>query len=74
MAKTETEEEKAQRELVEGIASNIEDLAKSVRSLLGGRLQQKTLEILLAHSTKMNRSQVASVLDAIKNLDKNYLK
>lgn len=68
----ETPEQKQQREMVEGIASNISDLAKSVRSLLGGKMKRKTIEILLAHSTKMTRKQVGNVLDAIINLEGDY--
>ncbi len=70
----ETEEEKVQREMVEDIASNIAGLSKSVNSLLGGRLKEKTIIVLLAQSTKMSKGQIAEVLDAIKNLSKEYLK
>ena len=74
MANKETEEQKAQREIVEGIASNIESLAKTVKSLLGGRLKTETIVILLANSTKLPKYQIEAVLDALINMDRDHLK
>lgn len=74
MAKKETEEEKRAHEMVEEIASNIASLGRSVTALLSGRLKQKTLLILLAHSSSLSQNQVARVLEALKNLETTYLK
>ncbi len=70
----ETEEEKKSREMVEEIASNIAMLSRQVTALLTGRLNRKAILILLANSTRMTQGQVDTVLDAISNLEKTYLK
>ncbi len=69
----ETEEQKRDRENIEAIASNISALANSVRTLLGGKLKQKALVILLAHSSGLYQHEVTKVLEALQNLDKDWL-
>lgn len=72
MAK-ETEEQKVQREMIEGIADNISELAEAVKKLLNGRLKKKAIYILLAKSSKMTPTQVEQVLDAVANLEKDWV-
>lgn len=74
MKKIESPEEKAKRELIEGIASNIESLAKSVSALMNGPLKRKALLVLLASSTQMTQTQVGNVLTALENLKSDWLK
>lgn len=73
MAK-ETEEQKRQQELINEIAENIAALASSVKSLLKGRLKEKTIYVLLSHSTKLPQEKVRAVLEAAANLERDYLK
>lgn len=73
MANKETEEQKAQREMIEGIADNISELAEAVKKLLNGRLKNKAIYILLAKSSKMTPTQVEQVLDAVQNLEKDWV-
>ena len=73
MAKKETPEEKANREMVEGIATNIARLSREVTALLSGRVKQKTIIILLSHATQLPQSTVKQVLEAITSLEKDYL-
>lgn len=72
--KPESEEEKRARLMIEEIADNIAALSRSVSNLLDGRLKEKTIVILLAHTTKMQQYQVEKVLDALKNLEATHLK
>ena len=75
MGKQETEEEKKAREVVEQIAKNIEDLAKGVRAILAGRLNERAIVLLVASAAgKMPQEDVKKVLDAIATLDKKFLK
>lgn len=71
--KEETPEQKAQRELVEKIAGNIQSLADAVRSLLNGPLNRRALVVLLASSAKMHQTQVQAVLNALETMDKDWL-
>lgn len=71
--KIETPEEREAREVIEGIADNLSELSKAVKSILGGRLKRKTILVLLAHSTKMTQEKVNAVLTALENLDREYL-
>ena len=71
---TETEEQKKAKEVVEDIAVNIAKLARQVGALLGGRLKRETIVILLANSTRLPKWQIESVLKALVDLEKNYLK
>lgn len=70
----ETAEQRANREMVEKIAGNIENLADAVASLIDGPLNKKALIVLLASSTKMHMNQVESVLNALQDLKKDWLK
>ncbi len=71
--KIETPEEKAKREQLETIATNISELAESVRSLLKGPLNRKALLVLLASSTSLPQRTVSEVLSALENLEKDWL-
>lgn len=73
MATKETAEEKQYREMVEGIAINIAQLSREVKALLSGRVKQKTIVILLAHSCQLPQTTVKAVLEAISNLESDYL-
>lgn len=72
--KEETPEEKRAREMVEEIASNIAQLSRSVRQILGGRIKEETIIILIAHTTKLPQYNVKQVLDALKNMEHTHLK
>lgn len=69
----ETPEEKANREMIEGIANNISSLARSVRALLNGPLNKRALTVLLASSSGLSQEKVKAVLTALENLDKEWL-
>lgn len=71
----ETPEEKAARETVEAIASNIETLANGVRKILEGRLNKRAIVLLLSSASGgMNKEVVERVLNAVASLDKTFLK
>lgn len=75
MAIKETEEQKKARETVEQIAKNIEDLARGVRAVLAGRLNERAIILLIASAAgKMPQEDVKKVVDAIASLDKKFLK
>lgn len=70
----ETPEEKQYRETVETIAGNISKLARAVTALLEeGPLKKKAIVILLANSSGNTQSTVTQVLDAISNLESDWL-
>ena len=71
--KIETPEEKANRELVEGIAKNIQKLADAVGALLNGPLKKKAIIVLLAKSSQLHMNQVEAVLNSLENLSKDWL-
>lgn len=72
MAK-ETPEQKAQREAIEAIASNITKLARAVESLLNGPLKRKALVVLLASSSGHPQKTIEAVLKAVEELEKDWL-
>lgn len=74
IGETETEEQKRQREIVEGIAHNISALAGAVKALLNGPLKQRTLVVLLASSSRLSQRQVEDVLKALADMDKDWLR
>lgn len=59
--------------MVEGIATNISRLSREVKALLSGRVKEKTIVILLAHATQLPQSTVKQVLEAVTNLENDYL-
>lgn len=73
MAKKETPEEQAYREVVEKIAGNIASLAKAVNSLLKGPLKKRALVILLAQSSGQKQNTVESILKALEDLEADWL-
>lgn len=74
MSKKETPEEKSYRESVEEIATNIARLSREVKALLSGRVKEKTVVILLAHSCQLPQTTIRNVLNALHNLEDDYLK
>lgn len=71
--KVETPEQKSQREAIEGIATNIAALAKSVASLIKGPLNKRALVILLASSSQVPQVKVEAVLKALVDLEKDWM-
>ena len=69
----ETEEQKRNREIVEGIAGNITTLAKAVASLINGPLKKKALIVLLASSSRLPQAQIERVLKALEDLESDWL-
>lgn len=69
----ETEEQKKSRELVEGIANNIANLAKAVSSLINGPLKKRALVILLANSSGQTQTAVDAVLKALESMESDWL-
>ncbi|MDE2022440.1 MAG: hypothetical protein KGI71_06030 [Patescibacteria group bacterium] len=69
-----TEEKEKQQETVEIIANTIENLAKSVRNILGGRLNRDAVIVLLANSTHLTQTTIRQVLSAIEGMDEKWLK
>lgn len=69
----ETPEQKAYREIVEGIAGNIARLAQAVKSLLNGPLKKQALIVLLATSSRLPQNKVEDVLKALENLESDWL-
>ena len=67
-----TPEQEQQEQMVKEIANNISSLAKSVQTLLGGKLKRKAIIILLAQSAGMYQNEVDRVLVALENLEKNF--
>lgn len=70
---TETAEQKANREIVEGIAKNITTLARAVASLINGPLKKKALVVLLAQSSQLPQNKVEQVLKALETLESDWL-
>ncbi len=73
MAEKETPEEKAARETVEKIASNIAKLAKSVAALIDGPLKRKALVVLLVNSSGQSKGSVEAVIGALETIEKDWL-
>ncbi len=69
----ETEEQKRNREVVEGIANNITSLCRAVNSLLKGPLKKKALVVLLAASSQLPQNKVEQVLKALEDLEADWL-
>jgi hypothetical protein len=69
----ETSEQRANREIVEGIARNILTLSRAVASLLNGPLKKKALVVLLAQSSQLPQSKVEAVLKALETLEADWL-
>lgn len=69
----ETADQKAQREMVERIAGNIQSLTDAVRSLINGPLNRRALVILLATSSRQPQVAVEAILKALETMDKDWL-
>lgn len=59
--------------MVETIAQNLSKLAASVNALLNGPLKKRTIIVLLASSSGMSQTTITNVLDALENLEKDWL-
>jgi len=68
-----SEEHKANRELVEGIARNISALSDAADALLHGKLKRRAIVILLAHSAGLPQRQVDQVLTALVEMRKEWV-
>lgn len=71
--KQETPEEKANREIVEGIATNLAELSRAVRSFLNGPLKRRAIVVLLAHSSQMHQNKVEAVLKALEDMEGEWI-
>jgi hypothetical protein len=73
----ETIEEKSvreQKESITKIAKNISSLAKSVNALLNGELKERALLVLLASTSGQPHRVIKDVLEALKNMERDWLK
>lgn len=59
---------------VEILAQHIQILAGVGKKLAGSRLKEKTILVLLQHSTGISQKDIKQVLDALSQLEKTYLK
>lgn len=73
IVKPESDEQKRNREMVEGIAQNISSLARAVTALLGGPLKKRTIIVLLAASSGQSKAAVENILNAMQDLEKDWL-
>lgn len=73
VGKKQVSEEQRNRELTESIAKHLSDLAASVSALMKGPLKKRALVILLANSSGISQAQVSNVLDALANLERDWL-
>jgi hypothetical protein len=70
---TETDEQRAYREVVEKIAGNIAALSKAVVGLLNGPLKKRAIVKLLASSAGQSERVVEDVLKALETLEADWL-
>ncbi len=54
--------------------SEIRDISKAVRAWRACELKDKTILVLLAHSSGLSQSDCKRVLDSLEALEKDYLK
>jgi hypothetical protein len=59
---------------LEIIAQDIAKLAQVGRNIAASRLKQKTILILLSHFTGLGQHNIKTILDALPQLEKTYLK
>lgn len=55
-------------------ASEIRDISKAVRDFRNQQVKDKTILVLLAHSTGLSQTDCKRVLDALETLERDYLK
>lgn len=55
-------------------ASEIRDISKAARDLRASQLKEKTILILLSHSSGVNQGDIKRVLESMELLEKEYLK
>lgn len=76
--KTITEEEKKAQEFVEAVAQSIIDISTAIHKLLDGKLKKRAIVLLIQEAAggrgQVSQAQISSILDAIANLDKTFLK
>lgn len=59
---------------LDAMADNIAAIAEAGRQLKNSRLKEKTVLVLLSHHTKLSQKEVKTVLDALPELERQYLK
>lgn len=66
--------DKQQKEMLADMVENIKVISDAAKKLLGSKLSNKALFVLLAHSTGLPQNTIRAVLDAAANLESEYLK
>lgn len=64
------------------LATSIVDIAKGIRELRAGRLNEKALTLLIQHAAptknrsgqRYSQSEITDILDGIENLERTYLR
>ncbi len=56
------------------IAISIRDIGAGMKRIEGGLLNRKAITILLHHASGVSQKEIGRVLDAMKDLEKAYLK
>ena len=59
---------------VEVLASSIKEIADGVKKLRSGKLNEKCLLLLISNSSGVGKKEVKMVLDALEDLENQYLK
>lgn len=68
------EQQEKHEQMIKDIAESITAISQSVQTLLEGKLEEKTIIILLAHSAKLPQSTVKQVLYALHDMETDFLK
>lgn len=58
----------------EVIAESILEISKGMKQIRAGRLSEKALTVLLCHSTGFGAGTVRTVLQALEDLEAQYIK
>ena len=56
------------------IANAVVHVAKAMKELEAGKLNEKAITVLLAHSTGLSEATIKKVLTGLSDLEKMYLK
>ena len=73
MAKQPTPTEEPERSFEE-IADAVVELSKIGKAIESSRMKQRTVILLLHHKTKVSKTDIAYVLNALPDLERHYLK
>ena len=71
MPKVSVKETEAPTEI---IADSIVSISEGIRKLRSGRLNDRSIVILIHHVCGIGQREIRSVLDAMETLESNYLK